>query len=304
MITKKQEERSVVVRFWGVRGSVPSPGPDTVRYGSNTSCVELRAGEQIIILDAGTGIRALGAQLEKEFAEQSLKATLVISHTHWDHIQGLPFFAPGYLERNRIRILAPPGKQTEIQAGLADQMNPNHFPVRLGHLRGLSGIEEMPAEGAALGEFSVRTIELNHPGGCGGFRFEARGVSVAFLPDHEPYRAPGPENEALLEFLRDCDLLILDTQYDETEYLRRIGWGHGCLPDSVALALAAGVKQLAFFHHDPAHSDDKLDEMVEAGKDLVLVSRANLALYAAREREEIKLSAAEKAVANSSGGDR
>lgn len=290
-------DAAVAVRFWGVRGSIPSPAPDTVGYGANTSCIELRVGDQLLILDAGSGIRRLGAHLQQEFGAGGFDATLLISHTHWDHIQGLPFFAPAYCDANRIRILTPPGKRLQIETALKNQMKPMHFPVRLAHLAALDAIGELPEGSARIGALSIRTTNLHHPGGCGGFRISARGTSIAYLPDHEPYHSSLAEGTppvdaeaaqaALIAFVRNCDLLVLDTQYDEAEYPTRQGWGHGCLPDSVALAIEADVRELVLFHHDPSHGDEKIKQMLARAKELVRRRGSHLSVRAAREGDEI-----------------
>jgi phosphoribosyl 1,2-cyclic phosphodiesterase len=242
-----------------------------LRYGGNTSCVEIRFGKQILILDAGSGIRSLGRDLGEEFAEQAIEAHLLLSHTHWDHIQGFPFFAPAYQARHRFTIVAAPGTGARLEQALRSQMDPMHFPVGFDAMSGIAGLIELAPDGSRLGDLSVRAICLNHPGGCAGFRVEANGTSVAYLPDHEPYRdergkragSDKTRQDALVEFLYGANLLILDTQYTEQEYALRRGWGHGCLPDSVALALEAGVGRLTFFHHDPSHTDGQIDEMVK-----------------------------------------
>lgn len=296
---KAQPPTPMSLRFWGARGSIPSPSPQTTRYGGNTSCIEVRAGDQILILDCGSGMRALGASLSAEFKTRGFNATVLISHTHWDHIQGLPFFGPAYSERNHVRIFAQPGSRTRVQRALNNQMEPIHFPVRFGDLPGIAGVEELPKDAKQFGAISVRTINLNHPGGCAGFRFEAGGSCVAYLPDHEPYhsrtiskKASAEQQSAqarLVEFVRDCDVLILDTQYDEAEYQKRVGWGHGCIADSVATAAAAEVRELICFHHDPAHCDTKIGEMVSRGQQLARETGTPLSVRAAREGDELCL---------------
>jgi phosphoribosyl 1,2-cyclic phosphodiesterase len=274
---------SLTVSFHGVRGSTPSPGSATARYGGNTSCVEVRANSQILILDAGTGIRDFGPKLTAEFGSQSIEAILLISHTHWDHIQGLPFFGPAYSTENMIRVLAPKGGGETVKRALRNQMDAIHFPVPFEKLTGLSAVEELGSNDVALGTLRLRVAALNHPGGCAGFRIEANGRSIAYLPDHEP-----SENDwELVEFVQKVDLLILDTQYSETEYPGHRGWGHGCLANSVALAVNAGVRELALFHHDPSHDDDQIDRMVERGRQLAGTNA--LIVNAARENQTIAL---------------
>ncbi|HEY2124381.1 MAG TPA: MBL fold metallo-hydrolase [Chthoniobacterales bacterium] len=292
-MSRSENRKQLSVHFRGVRGSTPAPGLHTARYGGNTSCLEVRAGGEILILDAGTGIRALGTDLLTEFNSNPISATLLISHTHWDHIQGLPFFMPAYSAAHHIRLIAPPGAREKLVKALANQMNPISFPISVEHLHGLSAVDEFGPSGATFGPFSVRPFPLNHPGGCAGFRIEAGGRSFAYLPDHEPFVSvinPGANaaghmrTNALADFLRDVDLLILDTQYTAAEYPHRLGWGHGCLPDSVALAQRAEVKHLVLFHHDPAHTDFEIDSMVEAARELAPES---LLVTAAQENETV-----------------
>ena len=281
----------MMVRFRGVRGSTPSPGLTTARYGGNTSCIEVRADGQILILDAGSGLRGFGAELMAECGSSPLDATLLISHTHWDHIQGLPFFGPAYVASNRIRVMAAPGAVAKLAQALSNQMNPINFPVGLEQMYGLAAVEEVPSGNTRLGTFDLQVFALNHPGDCAGFRIQAAGGSVAYLPDHEPFAsvtrsdhdpAAQARTEALIHFVRGVDLLILDTQYTEAEFATRLGWGHGGLPESVAIAQKAGVKQLALFHHDPAHTDFEIDAMVETARGL---ARDSFLVTAAQENE-------------------
>ncbi|MEY2541642.1 MAG: hypothetical protein QOI22_1244 [Verrucomicrobiota bacterium] len=277
---------SLTVAFRGVRGSTPSPGDATARYGGNTSCVEVRAGNQILILDAGTGIRGLGLDLLKERETSPIEVALLISHTHWDHIQGLPFFAPAYSAGHKIRMLAARGAGAGLTRALRNQMDPIYFPVDFDRLLGLAAVEELASDDVTLGPFRVRVTALNHPGGCAGFRIEANGGSLAYLPDHEPFENKSANN-ALVEFVREVDLLILDTQYTEAEFQFHRGWGHGCLTNSVALAINARVRQLAFFHHDPGHDDEQIDRMVECARNLA--RPAGLTVSAASEHETIAI---------------
>ena len=273
-----------------------------MRYGGNTSCVEVRFRDELLILDAGTGIRNLGDDLMGEFGERAITANLLISHTHWDHIQGLPFLALAYSPHNCIRVIAPHGRGTVLGRALKNQMIPMHFPVTLDQMQGLTEVEELASDQTILGNFSISVIDLNHPGGCAGFRIETAGATVAYLPDHEPYQkrssaraaTPDAREEALVDFVRSVDLLILDTQYTEAEYQHRIGWGHGCLPESVALAVAAGVRRLALFHHDPSHNDQQIDQMVSGAQ--ALAGASPLLVQGAAENEIIAFSATLSAI--------
>src|SRR5881398_3913124 len=280
------------IKLWGVRGSLPVPGPATVRYGGNTSCVEVRADGEIIVLDAGTGIRALGLALEKELGPGTIKLTLLITHTHWDHIQGLPFFSPAYNPKNLIRVLGYEGARAGLAKILASQMETPFFPVSLRELPSHLAIEELKEMEFQIGKVQVRSKFANHPGICAGYRLFTSSGSIAFFPDNEPYEQlklqlasrdgigedeardfAATERTKMVEFIRGCDLAILDTQYTDEEYTKHIGWGHSSLSSVVSLALDADVHQLLLFHHDPNHDDEMIDKMVEQARALVAKSR-------------------------------
>jgi phosphoribosyl 1,2-cyclic phosphodiesterase len=270
-----------------VRGSIPTPGPATVRYGGNTSCVEVRSGDDIIILDAGSGLRALGRALLAEFKNQPLSLTLLLTHTHWDHIQGLPFFAPIYDPRCHLRILGGEGARKGLVNALTGQMESTYFPVPFAKLPSNIEIEELKDFNLNIGSVCVRAQRANHPGLCVGYRLLSPDGLVAFFPDAESRQ--GGKDREMIEFLRAADVLILDSQYDSAEYKKHIGWGHGCVDDSVALAVQAGVKQLYLFHHDPDHDDNQIDGFVKHARQLVVKQKARLKVDAARELQTIEL---------------
>lgn len=280
-------KNGTTIQFWGVRGSIPVPGPGTVRYGGNTTCVEIRSGTDLILLDAGTGLRALGKSLLAEFPRKTLNLNLLISHTHWDHIQGLPFFAPLFESRCRLRIFGIAGARSEIAGALNGQMKKPFFPVAFTDLPSQIEIAEISGPNFVLGTTSVRALRANHPGLCAGYRLTTPGGEVCFFPDTEP-RA-GVADQAFLDFVRAADVLILDSQYDRAEFQRRTGWGHGCVDQSVALALAAGVKKLVLFHHDPDHDDKKIDALLRHARQLVLRQKGKLLVEAAREGRKLQL---------------
>ncbi len=272
-----------------MRGSIPTPGPTTVRYGGNTSCVEVRIGGEIILLDAGTGLRALGRSLLAEFKGRPLHLTLLLTHTHWDHIHGLPFFGPIYESSCRLRILGCEGTRKGLINALTGQMESTYFPVPFNKLPSNIEIEELKDFNFNIGPVCVRALRANHPGLCIGYRLFSPDSLITFFPDTEP--RPGGKDLEMIDFVRDADLLILDSQYDAEEYLEHLGWGHGCVDDSVALALQAGVKQLSLFHHDPDHDDKRIDSLVRYARRLVAKQKAKLRVDAAREGMIIKLPA-------------
>jgi phosphoribosyl 1,2-cyclic phosphodiesterase len=275
------------VKFWGVRGSISTPGPGTVRYGGNTTCVEIRADDEIIILDAGTGLRALGASLLEEFKDQPLNLTMLLTHTHWDHIQGLPFFPPIYDPRCRLKIYGCRGARKGLATMLMGQMESTYFPVAFDKLPSNIQIEELKEFKFDIGPVIVRALRANHPGACVGYRLFSPDGIVTFFPDTEP-RTGGVDRE-MIEFVRDSDVLILDSQFDAAGYKAHIGWGHGCLDDSVALALQAKVKKLLLFHHDPDSDDKKIDGFVKHARKLVAKAKSKLTVDAAREGMVIQL---------------
>ena len=299
---------STRLKIWGVRGSIPVPGPGTVRYGGNTSCVEVRADGEMIVLDAGSGIRALGQSLEQEFAGQPIRLTLLLTHTHWDHIQGLPFFLPAYNGKNRIRVRGYEGARAGLATILAGQMETQFFPISLRELSSNIAIEELKEMEFSIGKVRVTSRFANHPGICAGYRLHTSGGSIAFFPDNEPYellkvhlaeRAETSLDEArefakterakLVEFLEGTDVLIIDAQYTDEEYEKHIGWGHGSLSRVVSLALDANARRLILFHHDPNHDDNKIDDMLQRARLLVVESGKSMEVEAAREGAEIWL---------------
>lgn len=297
-----------LIRFWGVRGSIPSPGPNTAQVGGNTSCVELRVGDQVIVLDAGSGIRRLGQALMKEFRDIPVNITMLVTHTHWDHIQGFPFFVPAYSPRVNIRILGYEGAVHGLRGALFEQMQSAFFPIGLNQMAGRVTFEELVEMEFTLGAIKVRSMFSNHPGICLGYRLSTSAGDIVYLPDHEAYerfeierqRATGEtspagldhariQDEQVIAFLRDADVVIADSQYDVAEYQTRRGWGHTCADDTVDLAIRAGVKQLFLFHHDPDHDDEKINAMVASGEEKVREKGSALKVAAAREGAEFVL---------------
>lgn len=252
------------IKFWGVRGSIPCPGANTVRYGGNTSCVEMQVGSELLIFDGGTGLRSLGDSL----TEQNLgNAHLFFSHSHWDHIQGFPFFAPAFVRGNKFKIygaVSPNG--STIKQRLHDQMLHPNFPIPLQEMQAdLQFYDLEIGETLQLGEVTIETAPLNHPGEAVGYRVNWQGLSAAYITDTEHFS--GRLDENVLHLCRHADVMIIDATYTDEEYydekLSKIGWGHSTWQEAVKVARAAKVKQLVLFHYDPAHNDDFLDQIGE-----------------------------------------
>ena len=297
------------IKLWGTRGSIAVPGPDTLRYGGNTTCVELRAEGEIIVLDAGSGIRPLGVALQKEFQTRPIKLSLLITHAHWDHIQGFPFFKPAYDSKNAIRIFGFDGAGATFREIMTEPMRSPFFPITMRELSAQMDINKLTEMKFSLGKLDVHAAFVNHPGVCAGYRIFTSGASVAFLPDHEPYEfflhsarakqltpeqakeAARDEHARLVEFLRCSDILLLDAQYTDKEYKTHIGWGHGSISSAVSLALEAEVQTLLLFHHDPSHDDAMVDTMVKSARELAANSGRPLEVAGAQQGSEILLEA-------------
>jgi phosphoribosyl 1,2-cyclic phosphodiesterase/DNA-binding response OmpR family regulator len=262
------------VRFWGTRGSIATPGPTTVRYGGNTSCVEVRtdAGD-IMLIDCGTGAHALGQALQRE--GKGARGHILISHTHWDHIQGLPFFAPLFVSGNEWHIYGPRGLNQSLREVLAGQMEYAYFPVALNAFAATVHYHEVVEGGFAIGDARITTQYLNHPALTVGYRIEADGASLVYASDHEPHshsageghtEPPEAGDAAHVEFIRDADLLIHDAQYTAAEYPAKIGWGHSTIEYVIDMAVAANVRQVTLYHHDPGRTDEDVDQLVDVAR--------------------------------------
>jgi phosphoribosyl 1,2-cyclic phosphodiesterase len=253
----------VRVRLWGTRGSVASPGPDTVRYGGNTACVEVRTDGALIVLDAGTGIRPLGAQLR----DYSGRIDLLLSHLHLDHIQGLGFFEPCFRPDVELHIWGPASTTADLGERLSRYLSPPLFPVRLRDLGSHVLLHDMRHEPFTVGDAVVRGVPVIHPGPTVGYRIEDASGSMAYLPDHEPaLGAPAfplaPAWTSGHDLAAGVDVLLHDSQYTTAEYPARVGWGHSSTEQAWAFAAQAEVGRLVTFHHDPSHDDQELDALV------------------------------------------
>ncbi|MCY1022445.1 MBL fold metallo-hydrolase [Pyxidicoccus sp. MSG2] len=252
------------VRFWGVRGSIPAPGPQTKRYGGNTPCVEIRCGDELLIFDLGSGARALGDALLAE--AKPVRGSIFISHYHYDHLQGLPFFGPIFVPSNAFTLYGSPRNGQTVKQILGGQMVQPYFPVTAeGVFRAQLTYRDLsPTETLEVGPAKVSMLELNHPGGNLGYRVDCEGRSVVYATDVEHSSTMDP---GLFEFARGADLLIYDSMYTEDEYQgrkgpARTGWGHSTWQAAVRAADAADVKTLVLFHHDPGRDDASMDKLL------------------------------------------
>ena len=286
---------SLRVTFWGTRGSIPAPGPGTARYGGNTPSIEVHGnasqGDAVAILDAGTGIRALGRKLA---ARGTVTVDLLVSHTHWDHIQGLPFFRPVFEPGNKIRIWGARQSGTDLEEILRNQMSPMVFPVPLDGLAADLAVSHVQAGQFEVAGFRVQAIRVRHPGTTLAYRLTPNegGPSFAYVPDNElgpggNYDVPESWREELVEFLRGADLLVHDAMYLPEELERHRGWGHSSNVEAVELAAEAEVKQLALFHHRPEHDDDTVDAMLEQARATAKKCSSGVDVIAAHEGLEL-----------------
>ncbi len=242
------------ITFWGVRGSIACAAKSHLKYGGNTPCVEIAAGDEHIIMDAGTGIRPLGASFLKH---DRRRGTLLLSHTHWDHIQGFPFFAPAFDPKRSFRILAGhlPRSTGGIRTVLAGQMAEPNFPVPLDIMRGSLAFEDFTAGDKFVLSpgIHLKTTQLNHPNGATGYRIEHGGLAVCYVTDTE--HVPGKLDHNVLQLVEGADLLIYDSTYTDDEFPSKVGWGHSTWQEAVRLAKRGNVRRLAIFHHEPDHDD-------------------------------------------------
>ena len=253
------------ITFWGVRGSTPAPQPENMRYGGNTSCVEVRLGEAIYIFDCGTGFRVLGESLRREFKERPVLAHVFVSHFHWDHIQGLPFFGPLYDNPKSQFCFHGSSRLRSLKSALEDQMEAPFFPVGLAEMQAQQHFYGLDQGRVELDDVTLKTMWLNHPQGCMGFRMETQEGVLVYATDNEPGHPVF--DESVRKLADSADVLIYDAQYLPDEYeARRRGWGHSHWREAVNLVMESGAKELILFHHDPAHDDACIDNIVKEAR--------------------------------------
>ncbi|MCS7228456.1 MAG: MBL fold metallo-hydrolase [Candidatus Kryptonium sp.] len=296
------------LKIWGCRGSIPTPGKDTVRYGGNTPCVELKLNDNdLIILDSGTGIKNLGNYLIRK--GESIKAYIMITHPHWDHIQGFPFFKPLFISGNEFTIVGSGARTKTLEQIVADQMDRVYFPVRLSELKATIKFLQVGEEEFKIYDATVQTIYVNHPGFTLGYRITYDNKTIVYISDNEPFdreitpylfnwekevvekfdKISGDPNKRIFEFVKGADLLIHDTTYTPEEYVEKVGWGHSHYLFTLRVAHEGGVKRLLLFHHDHTHTDNMIDEIYEHCKNEVKKKKYKFDLLVASEGMEIKI---------------
>jgi phosphoribosyl 1,2-cyclic phosphodiesterase len=259
----------VRVKVWGCRGSLAVPGADTVRYGGNTSCVEVRGDHgEVLVLDAGTGMRPLGLVLEAECVRT---IHVLLSHLHLDHLQGLGFFRPLFESGADIHVWGPPSPVQSLAERIATYLSPPLFPVRLADIPATVTFHDAPEEGTTIGSLHVRAALVTHQGPTVGYRIEGDGRSVVYLPDHEPSLGMDVALQPTdwisgYDLAHAADVLLHDAQYGDDEYPRHVGWGHSAIGHVVAFARKAAVDHLVLFHHDPGHTDEEMEDLVEEAR--------------------------------------
>jgi phosphoribosyl 1,2-cyclic phosphodiesterase len=246
------------VRFWGVRGAIPTPLPGNMGYGGNTTCLEIRTPDGVIIIDGGSGLRGLGGSLAQEYAGQNLSLNILMTHFHWDHIQGIPFFAPLYLAQNEVTFWSDRTVDV-LKETLEGQMTSPYFPVPFARVPGRRNFGRI-GDNETFGKVTVRPFALHHPQGASGYRFEHEGKVIVHACDHE--QGDAKHDRIVAEYAQGADLLIIDAQYTPEQYEQKRGWGHSTWKYAVDMAREAGVKRLVLSHHDPAHDDAFIDAVV------------------------------------------
>jgi phosphoribosyl 1,2-cyclic phosphodiesterase len=287
---------TISITIWGARGTIATPGPQTARYGGNTACVEATDGSgNLVILDAGTGIRSLGKELLARNGTGGVRADILLSHAHWDHIQGLPYFAPLFMRGNVLKVWGPKQGEVEMETILRQMMHPAVFPVPLDALAATLEVEHVSEqEPIAMPGFTVRALRVRHPAVTMGYRLERPGgPAIVYVTDDE--LGPGGEYEvgkdwrkAFVRFCGGADLLLHDSTYTPEEYPAHAGWGHSTWREAIELANEAGVRRLGLFHHDPEHTDDQMDAIVRSAKEFA-ARTGRVEVFAAAEGQKLNL---------------
>jgi CheY-like chemotaxis protein/phosphoribosyl 1,2-cyclic phosphodiesterase len=284
----------VTVSYWGVHGTLPVPGPGTLRYGGNTPCISVEiSGEPLYVFDCGTGIKQLSDHLAASKV-QRLSARVFITHTHWDHINTIPFFGPLYVRGNQIEVFGPYQGDLTIERAIAAQMESVYFPVTIREFGARLVFRDLREESLTFGSVRIDTILLKHPGYCLGYRLTCHGRAVCYITDNELYLPTDPRYdlayvERLANFVHGADLLITDTTFRDHEYPAKVDWGHSCVSEVADLAARAKVKRLHLFHHDPDQSDDDIDLKLKETREALSRLGSNVECHAPAEGSKLVL---------------
>jgi len=284
----------IEMTFWGVRGTLPVPGAMAIHYGGNTSCVSLAFPKgSLFIFDAGTGIKVLSGHLLRT-SQSILEAKIFLSHPHWDHINGLPFFAPLYMQGNEFEIFGPSHGDVSVRELVAGQMDGVYFPIKIKEFGATVSFHDLQEESLEVDGVKMKTILLNHPGHCLGYRVEYKSRSICYVTDNELFPKDSRfYNESyvakLVQFVQGSDALVTDCTYRDEEYAEKVGWGHSAVGQVVDLADQARVKQLFLYHHDPDQSDQEIEAKLTTAKDLLSRRQAPTKCFAPQEKQVFRL---------------
>lgn len=281
------------VQFWGLRGNLPVPGNDTLKYGGNTNCVTVTIDNRLFIFDAGSGIKRLAEHL-RENHSNPVSANLFISHPHWDHINALPHFDPFYAKGNRFTIYGACDDDTTLEKLIFGQMENPHYPITMKEMAAQIDFHRLKEESFNIGDIHIQSIRLNHPGFCLGYRVIYQNKIFCYITDNElPFKEAPDYNQAyvdrLQQFINKADLLVIDSTYTDEEYQTRVGWGHSCLSQVANLAHESKVKQLCLFHHCPIQKDVEIDAKIETVKSQLQSNQSTTVCLAIREGDILKL---------------
>lgn len=282
---------NVVVTFWGIRGTLPIPGKNTSRYGGHTSCVSLKIGNKyFFIFDAGTGIKALSDHLTAE--KKVINATIFITHIHYDHVSGIPFFTPFYTKGNKFDILGPIYAGMGIQKLIAGLMDSYYFPITMREFSANLAFKDLKEETLIIHDVKVDTLFLNHPGQCLGYRVRYQDKIFCYITDNELYLQNSPfynefNHERLLQFIQNANVLIIDTTYTDEEYLNKVNWGHSCITPVMQIAHQANVCKVCLFHHDPSQTDKDIDAKLQHANEVLKNLGSKTTCIAPAEGDEL-----------------